>query len=57
MISSPNDFLLLPQSFFAACTEEPEISVIVAQQSAVLSLNYADFQPQRFLQISKFLEL
>lgn len=57
MISSPNDFLLLPQSLFAACTEEPEISVIVAQQSAVLSLNYADFQPQRFLQISKFLEL
>lgn len=57
MISSPNDFLLLPQSFFAACTEEPEISVIVAQQSAILSLNYADFQPQRFLQISKFLEL
>lgn len=36
-----------------------EISGIVAQQSAVLSLNYADFQPnpQRFLQISKFLEL
>lgn len=57
MISSRNDFLLLPQSLFAACTEEPEISVIVAQQSAVLSLNYADFQPQRFLQISKFLEL